>query len=56
MKQKLIYLDRSPNGVKHGGGNIMIWFCYSRYVVGPIHQITDTMTRFHNKDILEIQY
>lgn len=39
--------------VKHGGGNIMVWGCFSWYGVGPIFRITDTMTRFEYKNILE---
>lgn len=39
--------------VKHGGGNIMVWGCFSWYGVGPIFRIYDTMTRFEYKAILE---
>ena len=30
--------------VKHAGGNLMVWGCFSGYGIGPIHHLTDTMT------------
>lgn len=39
--------------VKHGGGNVMVWGCFSRDGVGPLIRIEDTMDRFVYKDILE---
>lgn len=39
--------------VKHGGGNVMVWGCFSRDSVGPLVQIKETMDRFLYQDILE---
>lgn len=39
--------------VKHGGGNIMVWGCFSYYGMGPIHKISGTMDRFKYLDILK---
>lgn len=39
--------------LKHGGGNVMIWTCFSGHGVGPFHQIDITMDRFVYKNILE---
>lgn len=39
--------------VKHGGGNIMVWGCFSQNGVGPIHWIKETMTKEVYRDILE---
>lgn len=55
---------RRPNGqrlkpkyckgtVKHGGGNIMVWGCFSGQGIGPIHKIDGTMDRFMYRDILK---
>lgn len=41
--------------VKHGGGNIMVWGCFSRYGVGPLVRIEGTMDRFMYADILKKQ-
>lgn len=38
--------------VKHGGGNIMVWGCFSYYSMGPIHKISGTMDRFKYLDAL----
>ena len=32
--------------VKHGGGSIMVWACFSYDGVGQIYQITEKMDRF----------
>lgn len=39
--------------VKHGGGNIMVWGCFSAYGIGPIHRIEGTMDRFMYRNILQ---
>lgn len=39
--------------VKHGGGNIMVWGCFSGFGIGPLHRINGIMDRFMYKDILE---
>lgn len=39
--------------VKHGGGSIMVWGCFSRSGVGPLVKIDGIMDRFLYKDILE---
>jgi hypothetical protein len=33
--------------VKHGGGNVMLWGCYSHHGVGPLQFIDGNMDRFH---------
>jgi transposase len=38
--------------VKHGGGSVMVWGCFSGYGMGPIHKIDGIMDRFVYKDIL----
>lgn len=39
--------------VKHGGGSVMVWGCFSGAGVGPLHKIVGIMDRFMYKDILE---
>lgn len=39
--------------VKHGGGNIKLWGCFSFHGVGPIIWIQETMTKEIYRDILE---
>lgn len=38
--------------VKFGGGNIMVWGCFSYYGVGPLHLIEGNMNKEMYKDIL----
>ena len=38
--------------VKHGGGNIMVWGCFSWYGVGPLFWTKDIMTQYTYVDIL----
>ena len=52
-KDKVFHEKFCKRTVKHGGGNIMIWGCFSWNGVGPIHRILDTMDRFKYKNILE---
>lgn len=56
-------LVRRPNGqryttyttvmVKHGGGNVLLWGCFSGHGIGPIHHINGIMGRFMYKNILQ---
>lgn len=39
--------------VKHGGGSIMVWGCFTRNGVGPLVRIEGNMDRFMYRDILE---
>lgn len=39
--------------LKHGGGNVMVWGCFSGQGLGPIHKIDGIMDRFIYKNILE---
>lgn len=43
----------SKGTVKHGGGNVMVWGCFSGHGIGPIHKINGIMDRFVYKDILK---
>lgn len=57
------YVRRPPNQafsprftrvtMKHGGGSIMVWGCFSWYGVGPIHWIKDIMDQHVYVDILQ---
>ena len=38
--------------IKHGGGNVMVWGCFSRNGVGPIVQIEEKMNAIVYRDIL----
>lgn len=39
--------------IKHGGGHVMVWGCFSSRGVGPLCRIENTMDRFVYKDILD---
>uniref|UniRef100_A0A914WGH2 Transposase n=1 Tax=Plectus sambesii TaxID=2011161 RepID=A0A914WGH2_9BILA len=39
--------------VKHGGGNVMVWGCFSRSGVGPIHRIDGIMDKHVYKAIMK---
>ena len=39
--------------VKHGGGNVMVWGCFSASGLGPIHRNDGIMDRFMYKNILK---
>ncbi|KAK6755720.1 hypothetical protein RB195_014235 [Necator americanus] len=39
--------------VKHGGGNIMFWGCFSSHGVGPLRQIHGSLDRYGYEEILE---
>lgn len=41
--------------VKHGGGNVMVWGCFSRKGVGPLFHIESNMDRFAYQEILDTQ-
>lgn len=57
------YVRRPPNKrlqaryctktVKHGGGSVMVWGCFSAAGVGPLHRINGIMDQYMYKDILE---
>lgn len=61
--QKKMHVRRPPNKrldpkyckgtVKHGGGNVMVWGCFSLNGIGPLHEISETMDRYIYKNILE---
>lgn len=39
--------------VKHGGGHVMVWGCFSANGLGPLHRINGIMDRWVYKNILE---
>jgi Transposase len=39
--------------VKHGGGNVMVWVCFTRKGVGPIHHVVGNMDQHMYKGIVE---
>ena len=39
--------------VKHGGGSLMLWGCFSSFGVGPIRKINGIMDQYQYKEILE---
>lgn len=39
--------------VKHWGGSVMVWGCFSGNYVGPLHKIDGIMDRFVYRDILQ---
>jgi transposase len=57
------YIRRPPNTrfdpkyqlptIKHGGGNVMVWGCFSRDSIGPIHWIKGIMDGCMYKDIIK---
>lgn len=57
------YVRRPPNKrddpkyqvptVKHGGGHVMVWGCFSHSGVGPLVEVKGTMDRFRYCEILQ---
>lgn len=39
--------------IKHGGGSVMVWSCFSAKGVGPLHRVVGILDRFGYEDILE---
>uniref|UniRef100_A0A8R1E616 Tc1-like transposase DDE domain-containing protein n=1 Tax=Caenorhabditis japonica TaxID=281687 RepID=A0A8R1E616_CAEJA len=39
--------------VKHGGGNCMVWECFSETAMGPLRRVNGIMDRYQYEDILE---
>uniref|UniRef100_A0A8R1E0H5 DDE_3 domain-containing protein n=1 Tax=Caenorhabditis japonica TaxID=281687 RepID=A0A8R1E0H5_CAEJA len=39
--------------VKHGGGSVMVWGCFSDTSMGPLKRIVGTMDRYVYEDILK---
>lgn len=39
--------------VKHGGGSVIVWGCFSGFGMGPLHNIIGIMDRFMYRDILQ---
>ena len=37
--------------VKHGGGSVMVWGCFARLGIGPLHRIQGNMDRIMYRDI-----
>lgn len=51
-KGKRLHPRYCKGTVKHGGGNVMIWTCFSASGVGPFVEIQTKMDRFVYRDIL----
>ena len=59
------YVRRPPNTrlqlkytrrtVKHGGGSVLVWGCFSGFGMGPLYKIDGIMDRFEYKNILQTQ-
>lgn len=52
-KGKEFHVKYTKKTVKHGGGNIMVWGCFSWNGVGPIYRIESTMNADGYRGILE---
>ncbi|GBN52301.1 Transposable element Tc1 transposase [Araneus ventricosus] len=46
------FLPQVPDS-KNGGGNVMVWGCVSRLVMGPLRRIQAIMDKFQYEDIIE---
>ena len=51
-KGKRLHPRYSKATIKHGGGNVMVWTCFSASGVGPFVEIQTKMDRFVYRDIL----
>lgn len=54
VNKKYDYRYQIPT-VKHGGGSVMVWGCFSRSGVGPLIRIEGKMDRFMYAKILKSQ-
>uniref|UniRef100_A0A8R1I6P1 Tc1-like transposase DDE domain-containing protein n=1 Tax=Caenorhabditis japonica TaxID=281687 RepID=A0A8R1I6P1_CAEJA len=52
-KQHLSWGPREYRTVKHGGGSVMVWGCFSDTSMGPLKRIVGTMDRYVYEDILK---
>jgi transposase len=50
--QRMNYRYMLPT-VKHGGGNVMVWGCFSRTCLGPLHQVVGIMDQVMYREIIE---
>ena len=46
-------IQNAVSTVKHGGGSVMVWSCFTRRGVGKLCVLDRIMDRFYYRDILE---